>query len=99
MRTKEEFYKVIQGVRAVLSDPENLKCTCPKTNCEWHGNCKLCVAQHRYYKDHIPNCFQNIHNEKLKQFAALFEMKAVDKEKTPPEYWDYVREQDALQNK
>lgn len=31
MRSKEEFYsKVVKEIREILSDPENLKCLCPK---------------------------------------------------------------------
>ena len=41
----------------VLNNAENLKCTCPETACEWHGNCKDCVALHRY-KATIPNCLE-----------------------------------------
>ena len=59
MRSKEEFYSnTVQEIRDVLKNPQNLKCSCPKVKCEWHGKCQECVAVHRYYKDHVPNCFQ-----------------------------------------
>ena len=95
MRSKEEFYSdVVLKIREMLKDPDNLKCPCPKAKCEWHGKCRECVAVHRYYKDHLPNCFQQFVNEKLKAVAQIGELDVTEKEKTPPEYWDYVREQD-----
>ncbi len=53
MGSKEDFYSVVQEIRSILKDPENLKCSCPKVKCEWHGKCRECVAIHRYYKDHV----------------------------------------------
>jgi hypothetical protein len=94
MRSKEEYYNLIKEIREILKNPDNLKCSCPKVECEWHGNCKLCVAQHRYFKDHIPNCFQEFINDKIKAIAQIGELEVVEKEKTPDEYWEYVREQD-----
>ena len=92
--TKEQFYDLIQKIRAVADDGENLKCSCPKTKCEWHGNCMKCVAIHRYYGEHIPNCLQCIINDKIKALAGAGEMTAAEKEKTPDEYWEYMRERD-----
>jgi hypothetical protein len=94
MRSKEEHYELVQQLRAIVQDPENLKCTCPKTKCEWHGKCLECVALHRYHKDHMPNCLQQVFNDKIKAAAGIGEMNAVPKEQTPPEYWDYVRKRD-----
>lgn len=98
MRTKPEYYELIQKIRKIVADPENNKCSCPKIKCEWHGKCRECVTLHRYFKDHVPNCFQQFINEKIKAIAAIGEMEAVEKAKTPPEYWDYVREQDKDKN-
>jgi len=51
----------------ILAIPSNLACTCPDTQCKWHGNCRDCVALHRYYAtvgDYmIPNCLK-INGEK-----------------------------------
>ncbi len=94
MKTKEEYYKLVQEIREIVSNPENRKCPCPKTKCEWYGKCLECVTLHRYFKDHVPNCFQQFINDKIKAVAAIAEMDATEKEKSPPEYWDYVREQD-----
>jgi hypothetical protein len=63
MRSKEEHYGLVRQLRAIVQDPENLKCTCPKTKCEWHGKCLECVALHRYHKDHMPNCLQQVFKE------------------------------------
>jgi len=71
-----------------------LKCSCPNVKCEWHGDCIKCVAQHRYFKKHIPNCLQVVFSDKMKEMAQIFEMTATENEKIPSEYWDYVRERD-----
>ena len=94
MEKKEAFYKLILEIREVLSDQQNLKCTCPKTSCEWHGKCRECVAFHRYYKDHIPNCLQSIIDDKIKALANVAEMNTEKKAYTPAEYWHYVKERD-----
>ena len=39
MMTKDEYYELILKNRELVRDPEVLKCTCPKTYCEWHGRC------------------------------------------------------------
>lgn len=95
MRNKEEFYLLVKDLRKIASDPVKLACSCPKTKCEWHGRCRECVAIHRHFGDHLPNCFQAIFNERLKAVASMGEMEAVEKPKTPGEYWDYVRMRDA----
>ena len=94
MQTKEEYYALITEVRSALLDPENLKCSCPKTKCEWHGDCKKCVAQHRYFKKHIPNCLQIAFKDKIQEMVHMFEMTAIEDDKSPDYYWDYVRERD-----
>lgn len=94
MRTNEESYELLKEIRNIVSDPEHQKYSCPKVKCEWHSKRLECVTIHRYFKDHLPNCFQQIFNDKLKAVASIREMSAIEKEKTPSEYWDYVREQD-----
>jgi len=94
MRTKEEFYEFIQESREAVECEENLRCKCPKIKCEWHGNCKKCVALHRYHGEHIPNCLQFIINDKLKALVGVGEMMATEKGYTPAEYWDFVRGKD-----
>jgi hypothetical protein len=94
MRSKEEYYELIKEIRKVLSKPENLQCSCPKIKCEWHDDCKKCIALHRYFRKHIPNCMQNIFNAKIKEVAQIFELDATEKNTTPNEYWDYVKQRD-----
>ena len=43
--------------REILADESNMICTCPDTDCEWHGNCKDCVALHRYHAT-VPDCLE-----------------------------------------
>ena len=93
-KTKEEFYEFVKESRIAVNDENNLKCKCPKVNCEWHGNCKKCVALHRYHANHIPNCLQFIINDKLKALVGVGEMTASEKEYTPAEYWEYARGKD-----
>ena len=96
MRSKKEFYDLVRNLRKILKDPANLKCSCPKIKCEWHGKCRECVALHLYNKDHLPNCFQIVFNDKIKSMASIGELNTMEKAKTPPEYWEYVSEQDQL---
>jgi len=63
MRTCEEDYKMVIENTRIVNDPKNLMCTCPNTLCVWHGRCRECVAIHRYHKDHVPECFQQIFND------------------------------------
>lgn len=65
--------------------------------CEWHGKCKECVAFHRYYKNHIPNCLQPIIDEKINALAGVAEMTTQKKAHTPSEYWHYVNERDRVE--
>ena len=41
--------------KEILADPANLLCPCEDHECRWHGNCKDCLALHRYYRT-VPNC-------------------------------------------
>ena len=93
--TKEEYYKLVQKNREIANNPSCLKCPCPKIRCEWHGKCKECVAIHRYYKDHLPECMQQIINPKIEAIAATGELKIEHKKRTSDEYRDYVKEQDS----
>jgi len=96
MRSKEEYYEVVKEIRNMLNNPKNFNCSCPNVRCEWHGKCQECVAIHRFYKNHIPNCFQQFVNEKIKAIAQIGELDVIKKESAPQKYWDYIREQDEL---
>ena len=41
----------------ILKNADNLTCTCPEKSCEWHGNCRDCVALHRYHAT-VPECLK-----------------------------------------
>ena len=93
--TKEEYYELIKSIRAELASDACRECSCPKTSCEWHGNCHACVRLHRIHGDHVPNCLQPIMDDKLAALVAVAEMTVEKKPHTPPEYWAYVRRRDA----
>jgi len=55
---------VKQSPHEILANKDNLICTCPDLDCEWHGNCKDCMVLHRYHAT-IPNCLEiEIENKK-----------------------------------
>jgi hypothetical protein len=93
--SKEQYYEVIKGLRTKLETDLCRECSCPKTNCEWHGDCYTCVRQHRINGDHVPNCLQRILDEKVSAIAQVAEMTVQKKPQTPSDYWDYVRQRDA----
>ena len=97
MSAKEEFYEQIQEDRALVSDPEVMKCTCPETLCVWHGKCHECVAIHRYKKDHIPACLHPVVRQSLDCLLRTLEMEATKKEGTPRELRLYALERDKEQ--
>ena len=47
---------------AIVADPKNTICDCPKTDCSYHGNCVKCVALHKYYEG-FPHCVRYIVDE------------------------------------
>ena len=94
MRTKQEYYQLVLENRKIVSQPENLQCTCTQTLCAWHGQCRECVALHRYHQEHVPSCLQPMIHEKLQAVVKIGELTAVENEKTPVEYRMYSKEQD-----
>ena len=98
MKTKEQYYERVCENRKLAADPENLKCNCPITFCDWYGKCKECVALHRIHNDHIPFCLQSVIDDKLKALVGVVEMTATKKEKTPLEYGEYIKERDKQNN-
>ncbi len=94
MKSKEEYYQSVLDNRKLAADPAVLACPCTATLCEWHGKCRECVALHRYHGDHVPSCLQPLLRDKLSALAAVAELHAVPKEKTPDDYRLYVRERD-----
>ena len=49
----------IENWAEIVRKPKNTACTCPKTDCWYHGNCVKCAALHRYY-DGFPQCIRYI---------------------------------------
>jgi len=89
--SKTEFVKVIKNIRKMIKSGKYSKCSCPKKKCEWHGNCYLCVMQHRYFGKHVPNCLQFIINAKIAALAETAELEVKRKPMTPDSYWEYVK--------
>ncbi len=76
----------------MLASGAEATCSCPKTKCQWHGDCYNCVRIHRHFGEHVPNCLQFILGDKIKELARAAEMNVESKQRTPDEYWDYVQE-------
>jgi len=72
-RLQGEFISVF---RAEYREKDHCSCT---KSCEYHGNCKECVAIHRAHEDHIPNCFHNMVNSKIKSLSELTEHTMLNK--------------------
>ena len=79
-----------------MADPENLKCRCPDTLCEWHGKCKECVALHRIKNTHLPACLQPLIEDSVNGLLKAVELTATKIEGTSPEYRQYVLERDKV---
>ena len=93
-RTKEEFYESCLNNRKLMSDPDNLKCLCPDTLCEWHGKCKECVALHRIKNTHLPACLHGLLEDSVQGLLKAVELSASKIEGTSVEYRKYVIERD-----
>ena len=48
-------------------------CPCVKLKCKYHGKCMECVAIHRGHRHHLPNCFRDMVNAKLRMMSELTE--------------------------
>ena len=48
-------------------------CSCNNIKCRYHGKCMECVLIHRGHDNHLPNCFHNMINEKIKGISKLTE--------------------------
>ena len=47
-------------------------CSCKKP-CKYHGKCMECVSIHRAHREHLPNCFRSMVNERVAAISALTE--------------------------
>ena len=54
--TEQQQLELREKWDAVVSVPDNLNCSCPRTGCRNNRNCRFCIALHRYY-DCFTDCF------------------------------------------
>lgn len=47
-------------------------CNCP-VSCKFHGKCVECVITHRGHGDHLPHCFRDMANKRIKSLSELTE--------------------------
>jgi len=87
---KDDYVSLIKEIRVMLASDKEARCSCPKTACEWYGDCYNCVRIHRHFGDHVPSCLQFFMQDKIKEIARAAEMTAERKPMTPDEYWDHV---------
>ena len=52
----------VENWHRLVRDPDKNKCSCPRTDCWYHGNCVKCCALHRHY-DGFPDCAREIHDK------------------------------------
>jgi len=91
MKSKEEYCALVLQNRELAKELD-YHCACPYTQCDWHGNCKVCVAMHRHKGDHIPACLQPMIKDKLRGLAKTVEVTIQNKAEIPAEYFQYIRE-------
>ena len=90
MMGKDDYVGLIREIRVMLASDKEAKCSCPKTRCEWHGDCYNCIRIHRHFGDHVPDCLHFVLQGKVKEIARAAGMTAEKKPMTPHEYWDHV---------
>jgi hypothetical protein len=65
-------YKLQDEFVAELRESAADHCTCEKA-CKYHGKCVECVAIHRAHREHLPNCFKSMVNERIEVLSQLTE--------------------------
>jgi len=91
MMEKEEYVNLVREIRAMLASDKEARCSCPKTKCEWFGDCYNCIRIHRHFGDHVPDCLLFMLRSKVKEMARVADMTAEKKPMTPDGYWEHVR--------
>lgn len=66
-KIQDEF---VEELREALKTQDH--CSCKKP-CKYHGKCVECVAIHRAHREHLPNCFRSMVNEKIAVISGLTE--------------------------
>lgn len=62
---------------AIQTELKKDHCTC-KADCKLHGNCVECVTMHVKDGDHLPSCFHEMLNKRIKYLSGLSEHTIVD---------------------
>lgn len=52
-------------------------CSCT-AQCKHHGHCVDCVALHRGHGEHLPECFRDMVNQRIRALSGLTEDTALD---------------------
>lgn len=68
VQLENEFVETLQS--SIAQGEDHCSCTIP---CRWHGKCIQCVAIHRAHTDHLPACFHEMVNQRLRGLTALTE--------------------------
>ncbi|WP_371362728.1 hypothetical protein SRRS_38070 [Sporomusa rhizae] len=66
-KLQDEFVAELKGSIGKIDH-----CSCKKA-CKYHGKCLECVAIHRAHRDHLPNCFKSMVNERIEKLSELTE--------------------------
>lgn len=92
MMGRDHYVSLMKEIRVMLASGKEARCSCPKTRCEWHGDCYNCIRIHRHFGDHVPSGLHFILQGKVKEIARAANMTAEKEPEIPDEYWDYVNE-------
>lgn len=79
LKLQEEF---VAHFREEYKEKDHCSC---KKHCQYHGNCKECVAIHRAHGEHVPNCMRPLINQKLKSLSELTEHTLANEIEPPKE--------------
>ncbi len=67
---KMDINTVFDKWAAIVRNPKNRACTCPQSDCRYHGNCVKCIALHRAYGS-FPRCMDYI-TDKIEEACDLY---------------------------
>lgn len=71
-RALEVQAEFVEDLRQAVAEGMD-HCPCKSTTCAYHGKCMECVAIHRANEDHLPQCFRNMVNERIRNVSGLTE--------------------------
>lgn len=58
-------------------------CPCIQLDCPIHGNCVVCVRNHRLNESHNPECLQDVLREQIAALARKVEFGVVEERPKP----------------